>query len=1569
LTVRYGGNSAIDWDAGGPGSLIISNATISDSSSAGDGGGIAASNVIGGPGRLAISNSVIRNNTAQGDGGGIAAGAMASVAIANSQISGNRANNGAGVWTEAPVSLEQGTAILDNSAIGDGGGLWQNAAAGMSTISRVTFTGNAAGGDGGAIHAGGSAGLSMRYSRLANNKAATGANAGSAGAVDAIDNWWGTNLPDQTVSGAVAFDPFITLQATASKTRIKVKESAIITASFAQDSNGTAIDASNLTALIGLPTADSVFAGNPEHGTFSEVQSSIQANGMATEVFTAKEAGKENIRAYVDGTALDPDTASGVLMLGAAPAIASPAALGRNRLLVSMSATPPTIFKSFSANTVSQNSTVFVFFLIQNPNSSTTLTGVSFTDALPAGLVVATPNSASTDCGGTLTAVPGSSSISFSGGTIEPPAMEGGGSCNIAVNLLATGLGTQNNTTGPVSANESGPGSASNTASVNVVAAPVVSPPTLSKAFGAASVPVNGSTSLTFNVSNPNNSTNLTNVGFSDTLPSGLTVATPNGLTGACLTDGTGVTAGSVTATSGTNFISLSGLGLDSNASCSFSVNVTGIQAGTQVNTTGQISGTFVDPNTFEPTTIIGGTATAGILVQGPPSISKAFNPPAVAPGATTQLTFTITNPAANPAAESGVAFSDTLPPGLTVGTGTQSGCGGTVTLGVTTISLSGGSIAINSSCQFNVAVTAGPPAIYTNVTGNVSSTNGGTGNTASASLTVAATQSIVKSFGAVTIPLNGTTSLSFTITNPNAVALSSVNFSDTLPSGLVVATPNNLSSNCGGALTATAGSSSVALSGGTLAANSSCAISVNVKGVGAGHQVNVSGPISSTESGTGGTATASIEVVAPPQFSKAFSPSTVTVGGNTALIFTLINPAANTVALTGVTFTDVLPFGMILANPVNASNGCGGSVTGAPGTNIVTFVAGTIPVNTTCTISLNVTGTFTGPVTNTTGAVSSTNCGTGGTATAVLNVAAGVVVQTSPSGLTFIVDNVTYTTTQVFQWSKGSTHTIATLSPQAGGAGTQFAFNHWSDSGGISHTVTAPAVGATFTAFFDRQFLLTTGVTPDNSGSVSPGSGFVTEGSLVNISASANACFVFNVWSGPVTSPRSAATTIQVNSPVSAIALFNQLRNCGDQRPVLTLVANPLNGGTATANPPPDINNSYALGTIVQISAKPNSGFIFLGFSGDLAGTTVPQNLLMNGNKVVVANFAPIPANPNPVDFGFQTGSQTPPPQTVPLVGQLLGVIPLVGGNWLNVTPGVGGNVQDGNDPAASSVLQLSLNQAVVSKFADGIYTTYVAVGSYQSPNIILVRLLVNTVQVSQVADSAGYHPALIASNGLFTAFGVNLSNKSVAASSTTLPDSLAGTSVTITDQSGRSRKALLSYVSPGQINFLSPGGLASGVATITVTNSAGQTSSYTATVANVAPGLYSADASGKGAAAAVVTKVAADGTQTNSLAADCTTTPGKCVTAPIDLGGASNRVFVSLFGTGIRGVSSLDNVAIIVGGVQVTPLFAGDQSQYPGLDQINFELPRALAGRGEVDVLVSLDGHPANAVRIAVR
>ena len=126
----------------------------------------------------------------------------------------------------------------------------------------------------------------------------------------------------------------------------------------------------------------------------------------------------------------------------------------------------------------------------------------------------------------------------------------------------------------------------------------------------------------------------------------------------------------------------------------------------------------------------------------------------------------------------------------------------------------------------------------------------------------------ISKAFGAASIALNGSTTLSFNLSNPNAaISLSGIGFTDALPAGLTVSAPNGLSGSCGGGtITAAAGSNSVSLSGAILAASASCTFAVNVAGATAGAQNNVTGAVTSTEAGNGGTASAQITVIGPSQ-------------------------------------------------------------------------------------------------------------------------------------------------------------------------------------------------------------------------------------------------------------------------------------------------------------------------------------------------------------------------------------------------------------------------------------------------------------------------------------------------------------------------------------------------------------------------------------------------------------------------------------------------------------------------------------------------------------------------------
>lgn len=132
-----------------------------------------------------------------------------------------------------------------------------------------------------------------------------------------------------------------------------------------------------------------------------------------------------------------------------------------------------------------------------------------------------------------------------------------------------------------------------------------------------------------------------------------------------------------------------------------------------------------------------------------------------------------------------------------------------------------------------------------------------------------AAPPALSAAFGASRVGLDGTTTLTFTLTNPNSsVPLTGIAFSDALPSGLVIEGPAGAGDTCGGNLDASAGSSYLALSEGQVAPGASCAISETLAATATGTLTDTTTPVGSNEGGTGTPASASIAVVGAPSIS-----------------------------------------------------------------------------------------------------------------------------------------------------------------------------------------------------------------------------------------------------------------------------------------------------------------------------------------------------------------------------------------------------------------------------------------------------------------------------------------------------------------------------------------------------------------------------------------------------------------------------------------------------------------------------------------------------------------------------
>ncbi|MDE3198788.1 MAG: hypothetical protein KGN84_20740, partial [Acidobacteriota bacterium] len=217
---------------------------------------------------------------------------------------------------------------------------------------------------------------------------------------------------------------------------------------------------------------------------------------------------------------------------------------------------------------------------------------------------------------------------------------------------------------------------------------------------------------------------------------------------------------------------------------------------------------------------------------------------------------------------------------------------------------------------------------------------------------------------------------------------------------------------------------------------------------------------------------------------------------------------------------------------------------------------------------------------------------------------------------------------------------------------------------------------------------------------------------------------------------------------------------------------------------------------------------------------------------------------------------------------------------------------------------------------------------------------------------SAASFEGGPVAPNSIvteFPLFGATIATSTASAPSADWPTSLGGATVAVKDSAGVLRAAQISYASPGQLNFVVPPGTTTGAATVTV-SADGSTTTGGLNVTAAYPNLFTADSTGLAAAYAL-------NPQSGALSA---------ATGPIPAGSAASPEYLILFGSGL---GSAKSTAATIGGIDTTVSYAGPQGTYPGVDQYNVLIPPSLAGKGQVDVIVTTEGLPSNTVHVALQ
>jgi uncharacterized repeat protein (TIGR01451 family) len=518
---------------------------------------------------------------------------------------------------------------------------------------------------------------------------------------------------------------------------------------------------------------------------------------------------------------------------------------------------PVSVGKDFSPKNIIRGQETTLTITLTNTDS-TPADITSFKDDLTSmGTGYTVSGAATTTCGGTVSAPIGGTLINMNSGQIPPKSGSVKGSCTITVNVKADDLTGQGGTnsdgkvynTVPAGDLKTSLGDNPNPATAELLLNGKVQ---LEKSFSDSTRTQGQKTTLTIKLINTQ-AADVNIISFQDDLATmgknynnsspAFTIASGSSATTTC-------SGSTVTATVGTSLIKMTGGKVSANDFCTITIPVlVGITApsGKHTNTikVGELK-TSIGNNAIE--------TKADITVNNAATVTKSFDPPAVALGGKSRLTIKIDRDAATPTF-TGMSISDTLPTGHTIDStpNVSNTCGGSVSAPAngSKIDLTGGNIS-NSGCTISVdiRVPAASAATATNtIPAKTLKTDQGASNEFAATAPIkrtAATINLNKDFSPIQINPTGTTQLKIDIKNNDtgAIDLTDVSLIDNFPLGMKLAsspTPTLTGTGCTpGTFIATPGDTKVTMNGASILAGKVCTLSVSVTSEFAGNLTNI---------------------------------------------------------------------------------------------------------------------------------------------------------------------------------------------------------------------------------------------------------------------------------------------------------------------------------------------------------------------------------------------------------------------------------------------------------------------------------------------------------------------------------------------------------------------------------------------------------------------------------------------------------------------------------------------------------------------------------------------------------